>query len=99
MDEYIEREAAQKNAFRYQLPNGEKSPKVVFINTIDKIPAADVAPVRHGKWIDDYGDSWRCSDCGAETYVDEDWRGKDDKAYKMNFCHYCGAKMDGDNHG
>ena len=53
----------------------------------------DVAPVIHGHWIDDYGDSWKCSVCGAETYVDEDWRGKDDKAYKMNYCHYCGAKM------
>ena len=60
----------------------------------DDYLSADVAPVRQGRWIDTYGDSWKCSVCGAESYVDEDWHGKDDKAYQMNYCHYCGAKME-----
>ena len=53
----------------------------------DEIPAADVAPVRHGRW-DENG---RCTNCGghapfwcmASTY------------YKSPWCHECGAKMDG----
>ena len=52
----------------------------------DKIPSADVAPVRHARW-DENG---RCSNCGghapfwcmASTY------------YKSPWCQECGAKMD-----
>lgn len=46
-----------------------------------------------GEWIDTGGDSWVCSNCGVESYVDEDFRVVDKRAYKMNFCHYCGARM------
>ena len=54
---YIDKETAKKSAFRYLLPNGEQSPKVVFVDAIDKIPAADVVPVV------------RCKDClyGSEN--------------------------------
>lgn len=54
--------------------------------------AADVAPVRHGRWIGYDGDSWKCSICGEE----------DCYAYDLNvnrftdkYCPNCGAKMDG----
>lgn len=63
---------------------------------IDAIPAADVAPVRHGRWNvsrTDYG--WngaeypthcKCSLCGREIpYQDQD-----------RYCPNCGAKMQGD---
>ena len=53
----------------------------------------DAQPTVHGHWIDTYGDSWICSECGVESYVDEDWKPKDDRAFKMNFCHYCDADM------
>lgn len=51
------------------------------------VPSADVAEVRHGKWI-----NGKCSECGgdapfwpmATTY------------YRSNFCHNCGARMDGE---
>ena len=66
------------------------------IEYLGYVPAADVAPVRHGRWIDTYGDSWICSACGAELYLDEDWRKTDERSYQMNYCHYCGAKMDGE---
>ena len=62
------------------------------MNAIDEIPAADVAPVRHGHWIeqenwapDDY--YYTCSACG-EDYNTID--GTPD----YNFCPHCGAKMD-----
>ena len=59
-------------------------------------PAADVAPVRHGRFLgtefDGYADGlpvyyeWQCSECGR-IFEDEE------PAYE--FCPYCGAKMDG----
>lgn len=54
------------------------------------IPAADVAPVRHGRWIEDH-DYLKCPECGVMvkrdfTFFDiGDW----------NYCPNCGAQMDG----
>lgn len=50
------------------------------------IPVADVAPVRHGRWImhdDEFGLTCECSACHIETMGDG------------NYCPNCGAKMDG----
>ena len=62
---------------------------------IEVIPAADVAPVRHGRWIEesDYdGDSiYVCSECG-ETWTLIDGTPQDNN---MHYCPNCGAKMDG----
>ena len=57
------------------------------------IPAADVAPVRHGRWIDAYPDIEPnpmfmygiCSECGFEQGISK----------YLNYCPNCGAKMDG----
>ena len=86
MAEYIEREAAKKNAFRYLLPNGEESPMVMFVDAIDKIPAADVEPVRHGTWeVYSAKDSlYMCSKCHCLP------------KYKTKYCPNCGARMDGE---
>lgn len=61
---------------------------------IHNMPAADVAPVRHGRWIRPH---WKnsvscadCSECGAEAHHAE-YRGVQ-KYY--NFCPACGALMD-----
>ena len=55
---------------------------------VKAIPAADVAPVVHGEWIDRDGKTW-CSRCDASN-----------KQYKPPYCPHCGAKMDGGvNHG
>lgn len=75
---------------------------VVRKATIDNIPAADVAPVVHGKWewfeeehgtIDtgwdrDWG--WRCSGC-KDTLNDE--YDDPDNPPKHKYCPNCGAKM------
>lgn len=99
MAEYIEREAAE-NAIAAIMPTmsspdgrGEND-HLIFaaqemcvdaIQTINNLPAADVAPVRHGEWIaDDYAYN-RCSACGWE------W---DDREYVTPYCPNCGAKMD-----
>lgn len=89
MAEYIEREPLLAEYDREHTGSPGRARELIA-----NAPAADVAPVRHGRWIDTYGDSWTCSVCGAGSYFNEDWRGKDDKSYLMNYCHYCGAKMD-----
>ena len=52
---------------------------------IDSMPAADVAPVVHGRWIKDIPMGYRCSrsDCRCLSVC------------KTPYCPKCGAKMDG----
>lgn len=54
------------------------------------IPAADVAPVVHGRWAHLGGDEWCCSACGFVITTEGSW----DKPTKK-YCEDCGAKMDG----
>ncbi len=59
-------------------------------DVITRIPAADVAEVRHGRWVRDKWPSGThkliCSECG-------EWSGK-----KSRYCPSCGALMKGDEH-
>ena len=52
------------------------------------IPAADVAPVVHGRWVDG-----KCSNCGVDIPTDD----AHDAIFEneCRFCYYCGATMDG----
>ena len=58
-----------------------------------RIPAADVAPVVHGRWSDaGFGElpkhapyGWACSVCGGISFNNE-----------YIYCPNCGAKMDGE---
>ena len=61
---------------------------------IRKLPAADVAPVRHGKWLHtDYALHWTAKDeCSECTYHALD---RDDLSH-YNYCPNCGAKTDED---
>ena len=63
---------------------------VGIIDLLEAMPAADVQPVRHGRWIitDDVEHFIAiCSECGRT----EDSRDIKD----MPYCH-CGARMDGE---
>ena len=93
MDEYIERGALMQFPIRhnhYDRKNGNKH----FINGIESVleyaenlPAADVAPVVHGRWIyKGDSDMWVCSRCGRSVNADPE--GID------LYCYHCGAKMD-----
>ena len=63
---------------------------------IEVIPAADVAPVVHGRW-DDSGrytfpggsTAVRCTNCGC-ALTESEYR-----LNNWNYCPVCGAKMDG----
>lgn len=63
---------------------------------LEQLPAADVAPVVHGRWIhsryEDCSEQFelvKCSQCNHEAYA---------MAFYVrggNYCPNCGAKMDG----
>ena len=91
MDEYIKKEYAVDAVLDvyYDTPDidlsGEK-----FEAAILKIQAADVAPVRHGRWVPTkapfMNECEDCSVCGYRTV----W------GHRYNYCPNCGAKMDGE---
>lgn len=98
MDEYIEREAAiellqgpvtmsmclsKDECISKNLQRG------IDLVLIKAIPAADVAPVRHGRWMMEqprtrHGHGyWNCSECNQLELL------------PTPYCPNCGAKMDG----
>lgn len=95
MAEYIERESAIEKIIRnaglcaYNMLDGEAGGLLRAKDTLRKIPAADVAPVRHAKWIPCDNGGYYCSDCDSRV------------AFKFGnlYCPNCGARMDGDDHG
>ena len=92
MDEYIKRKAALA-LVKPDAPEDEKAAvtiataKKLVRSIIQRTPAADVAPVVHGRWIASH-DECACSICKYPSYVG--WN-------QANYCPNCGAKMDGGN--
>lgn len=89
-DEYIRREDALRAVQRQRGANRSPAQNEMLnrIKTdIIRAPAADVAPVVHGKWGDN-GISGsmlvKCSVCGFDC-----------GANSFSYCPNCGAKMDG----
>lgn len=62
---------------------------VKILAEIEYMPTVDAEPVRHGRWIYKYFDSY-CSVCGWENKADTVTRIRNDYPY----CPNCGAKMD-----
>lgn len=44
-----------------------------YLDAIDRIPAADVVPVVHGRWAHLGGDEWYCSACGFVLTTEGSW--------------------------
>ena len=89
MAEYIDR-----NAF---LEHMKKTNRYFDVkHDIENFPAADVAPVVHGRW-DDSGrytfpsgnTAVRCTNCGC-ALTESEYR-----LNNWNYCPVCGARMDG----
>lgn len=75
MAEYIERDAALRG---WPLCD-EPADAYQYIRSY---PAADVRPVRHGRW----GVKNECSECGCQPWFERD-------IHTLNFCPNCGADM------
>ena len=90
MAEYISRESAIVRACKVI-----QNDFIAFAvkDAIKAIPAADVVPVRHGRWIvDDITGLVKCSECDNDAPLDTTGGGQ----WRSPFCHLCGAIMDGD---
>ena len=103
MDEYIYKDEAFaiiENKQREICPMGRYSRNAVYgsdreafdnwqeiLDEIEAIQPADVAPVRHGRWLPQVvlgQKAWDCSEC--KTLGSPHWK----------WCPVCGAKMDGE---
>ena len=79
MSDYIEREAAQSAVW-------EEDNQTDMILAIGSLPAADVAPVRHGRWISTGALSCKCSECHHLELKT--------RALEYTYCPACGALVD-----
>ena len=90
--EYIEREAVT-NHIDFVVNNAPdtdyKKAAWGFGVFVSRLPAANVAPVRHGRWVKEKSDvliHWHCSVCEKCYFLEEP---------NADYCPHCGAKMDG----
>ena len=85
MAEYIEREALRDALY------DADAITMSGVKILNQFPGADVAPVRHGRWIvKGYAcgeTEYQCSEC-KET----EWR---TSASRLKYCPFCGVKMGG----
>lgn len=82
MTEYIDREEYCKKHCRCSNEYCDRQSCPIW-----KAPAADVAPVVHGRWIT-YAGKDTCSRCRAPAL-------EADAHLRFYYCPNCGAKMDG----
>lgn len=97
MYEYIERKEIRMAYEKLTRSYVNGNPYIAdwrFDEMIEELPAADVAPVRHAKWVDNH-----CTACGMMPMGDEMWKNYDCEPPLferfMDYCPSCGAKMDG----
>ena len=96
MTDYIRREDAL-----FALREAERGGSMTALTRLERayaeireMPAADVAEVVHGRWIDGAED-FTCGNHNAECSICRcyvSWNGCDED---FNYCPNCGAKMDG----
>ena len=100
MAEYVSLHKIEFELCGGNLPEKYKAFVRRVLNDRNLIPAADVAPVVHGRWIhsryEDCSEQFelvKCSQCNHEAYAMALYvRGG-------NYCPNCGAKMDGGDSG
>jgi hypothetical protein len=101
MDEYISKEFMLKNLEADKIHNAEHCEPVtvqiveLFIRYVKEFPAADVQPVKHGKW------EYYKNNGIINTYICTNCQGKVEMAIdvepsRFKYCPNCGANMRGD---
>lgn len=94
MTEYIERSYIRKMAMLEMAYTMEtETDAAVVLRMIDDAPAADVAPVVHGRW--EMRPTGMATDTGPEYKAYCTVCNEPNKQYQPPFCPHCGAKMDG----
>ena len=79
MTEYIDRKELTARICEDRRPLGF----AMLFEHLRGAPAADVAPVVHGRWVvESSGNNWRCSACGSCFFPGP-------------YCPNCRARMDG----
>lgn len=94
MDEYIDREALMRRIKEIHCAECDSYHGVRCracwvddtLGYIDSEPAADVAPVRHGRWERTADGAALCTACKRKMNLSQ---------YGYAFCSLCGAIMDG----
>ena len=94
MADYID-----KQAFLDYMKGTDRYFNVKF--DIENFPNADVAPVRHGRWIpltECANEGVYCSVCKKKVWKSDyaQCSKKSRNKLESNYCPNCGAKMDGD---
>ncbi len=91
MAEYVEKDNAINAVFE-AFADGRSA----YI-ALEALPAADVVPVRHGRWqiTDAYPHNVYCSECHTR-FAQTHWAVWEDGSLPRNYCPNCGAKMDGE---
>ena len=86
MTEYIEREALRDALY------DADAITMSGVKILNQFPVADVAPVRHGRWVKKekytFGIMYDCSLCENRIL---------DNGHPWNYCPNCGADMRGSN--
>ena len=91
-DRYLETPSNSPCYSRYMTQLNERT---TFKHIVSDFPAADVAPVVHGRWIGRPlcgNDNCRCSECGSWHNIHANLRGE----ITQKYCPNCGARMDGE---
>ena len=80
MTEYIERKALRDTLY------DADAITMSGVKILNQFPVADVAPVRHGRWLcvdTDTEQFFLCNRCKKKEY------------WESNYCPNCGCRMDG----
>lgn len=77
----------QYGGLAYISPYDHMGTAMYFAEQIKQQPTVDAEPVRHGRWINNYGGPFicKCSNCGSERLRTDSY---------FSYCPNCGAKMD-----
>ena len=94
MSDYIKRNDALGLAYNISEKGGSAN-NVYF--GLKQLKVADVAPVRHGRWMKTgaYPHRVYCSVC-SKTYAQAHWEVWKDGSLARAYCPNCGARMDGE---